>query len=210
MQKNVKWFILPFAMIIVSFIFWGVGTKQDAPTSQVLAEIGPYKLESQHYWRVYEQMANYYRSVLKEQFTEEMLKALDLKNKVLDELVQQKILLIAAEENGIKVTDRQLQEAIMSDSTFMRDGHFDRNIYLRTLQLNRISPSQYEQSKRDELATERIRRLILETYGASANGSDKDNALLLKQQTALKAFVDGYKRMLQKKGEYKVNLDLIS
>jgi peptidyl-prolyl cis-trans isomerase D len=210
MQKNVKWFILPFAMIIVSFIFWGIGTKQDAPTSQILAEIGPYKLESQHYWRVYEQMANYYRSVLKEQFTEEMLKALDLKNKVLEELVQQKILLIAAEENGIKVTDRQLQDAIMSDATFMRDGYFDRNIYLRTLQLNRISPSQYEQSKRDELATERIRRLILETYGASATGSDKDNSLLLKQQTALKAFVDGYKLMLQKKGEYKVNMDLIS
>jgi len=219
MQKHVKWFFLPFLMIIVTFIFWGVGTNNASPV-QIVAEVGPYTIDSQSYWRNYERMRDLYRNIFQGRLTEEMQKSLDLKNRTLEEMISQKILLIAAKENGIKVSDKELQEAIMSDPNFMRDGRFDRDFYLNTLRLNRSTAAQYEQLRREDMAADRIRKMVMEAFSpppstSKSTSEDKDKQagkvpLLKRQQTALKAYIEGYKRKLKSQGEYTLNLDVIS
>ena len=213
MQKHAKWFFLPFAMIIVTFIFWGVGGNKADPVP-IVAEVGPYTIDAQSYWRNYERMRDFYRNIFQGRLTDELQKSLDLKNRTLEEMISQKVLLIAAKENGIKITDKELQKAIMSDSTFMRDGRFDRDVYLNTLRLNRSTAEQYEQLLREEMVANRVRNMVMETFSPLNSGDqDKqpdDAALLRRQQTALKAYIEGYKRKLKQQGEYKLNLDVIS
>ncbi len=217
MQKHAKWFFLPFLMIIVTFIFWGVGTNNANPV-QVVAEVGPYTIDSQSYWRNYERMQDLYRNIFQGRLTEEMRKSLDLKNRTLEEMISQKILLIAAKENGIRISDKELQKAIINDPNFMRDGRFDRDFYLNRLRLNRSTAAQYEQLLREDMAADRIRKMVMEAfmpYSSKEASGDKDNKIdkapmLKRQQTALKAYIEGYKRKLRRQGEYTLNLDVIS
>ncbi len=211
MQKHAKWFFLPFIMIIVSFIFWGVGTNNANPV-QIVAEVGPYTIDTQSYWRNYERLRDLYRNIFQGRLTEEMQKSLDLKNRALDEMISLKILLIAAKENGVKISDKELQEAIMTDSNFMRDGRFDRDVYLNTLRLNRSTAEQYEQLRREDMAADRIRKIVMEAFSPSflEDASNDTSELFKRQQTALKAYIEGYKRKLKKQGEYTLNLEVIS
>ncbi len=221
MQKHAKWFFLPFVMIIVTFIFWGVGTNNANPV-QIVAEVGPYTIDTQSYWRNYERLRDLYRNIFQGRLTEEMQKNLDLKNRALEEMISLKILLIAAKENGVKISDKELQEAIMTDSNFMRDGRFNRDVYLNTLRLNRSTAEQYEQLRREDMAVDRIRKVVMEAFSPSFfkdvsndTSEDKDKqanktSILKRQQTALKAYIEGYKRKLKKQGEYTLNLEVIS
>ena len=101
MRHHAKYFYVLFFIVILSFIFWGVGTDDNMSTGQTVAEVGKYKISAQDYSRVYENMYKFYRDLYKDKFDEEMQKKLNIKGKAIDTLVSQTLLLIAAEENGI-------------------------------------------------------------------------------------------------------------
>lgn len=216
MQKNARWFLLPFAaVIIVSFVFWGVGFNDGNPVL-IVAEVGPYKIDAQSYWRTYENMRDFYRSILKDQFTEEMQKNLDLKNKALDQMIEQKILLIAAAENNVGISDSELGSAIRNDQTFWREGSFNRQVYLNTLRLNRYTQEQYQESRREEMAVEKIRNIILDAYapipdnGGEEEKAASDPAAEARKQKAFRAYIEGYKKRLEKQGRFSLDLSVIS
>ena len=88
---------------------------------------GKYKISVRDYARVYDGMYKFYRDLYKDKFDEEMQKKLKIKEKAIDSLISQTVLLIAAEENGITVSDNELQEAVMNEPAFMKDGVFRNN-----------------------------------------------------------------------------------
>lgn len=217
MRKHAKFFYVLFFIVILSFIFWGVGTV-DKSTGLPVAEIGREKITLEEYWRTYDRMRDFYRETYKEKFDEEMEKKLKLKEKVLDSLIDERVLLLAAKNTGIKVKDAELQEAIMNDPAFTRGGVFNRDIYLRTLQLNRITPEFFESMKRQELTLLKMRRLIEESVDVTdadmkqVSGDEQtvkalsQVILLDKREKAVKSYVEGLKQNMK----IKVNTQLIS
>jgi len=160
MRHHAKYLYFLFFIVILSFIFWGVGTVDQSSNAQVVAEVGKYKISAQDYGRVYDNYYKFYRDIYKEKFDEEMQKKLNLKDKAIETLVGQTILLIAAEENGIKVSDSEVKEAILNEPAFARNGAFDSEIYQNTLRLSRLTPGMYESKKREELIIQKMSRLI--------------------------------------------------
>jgi peptidyl-prolyl cis-trans isomerase D len=151
MRHHAKYFYVLFFIVILSFIFWGVGTVDKTSNAETVAEVGKYKISARDYARVYENMMKFYRDLYKEKFDDEMQKKLNLKEKAVDTLVSQTLLIIAAQENGIKVSDSELQEAITNEPAFMKDGAFDQQVYQNVLRLSRLTPGAYESNKREEL-----------------------------------------------------------
>ncbi|MDI6800999.1 MAG: SurA N-terminal domain-containing protein [Thermodesulfovibrionales bacterium] len=217
MRKHAKFFYVLFFIVILTFIFWGVGTL-DKPTAVSVAEINGEKISVEEYWRAYDNMRQVYKDLYKEQFNEEMEKRLKLKEAVLSGLIEERLLLISVKEMGINVTDRELQDAIMSDQRFMRDGIFRKDVYFRTLQLNRLTPEMFETSMRQQLALLKMKRLIGSAIDANPldlrgiSGDDKkaieaQQAILLnKRDAALKSYVESVRKSIN----IKVNTDLIS
>ncbi|MFN3481061.1 MAG: SurA N-terminal domain-containing protein, partial [Thermodesulfovibrionales bacterium] len=121
MRKHAKFFYVLFFIVILSFVFWGVGTV-DKSTNVAVAEVEKEKVSLEEYWLAYDRVREFYRETLKEGFTDEVEKQLNLKQKVLDILIDEKVLLIAAKRAGITVSEKELEEAIMNDPNFMRDG----------------------------------------------------------------------------------------
>lgn len=217
MRKHAKYFYVFFFLIIISFIFFYVGPI-DKSTTIPVAEIGKEKITLEEYWRTYERARDFYRDIYKEKFDEELEKKLKLREKVLDSLIEEKVLLLAAKDLGIKVKDEQLEEAIMHEQAFTRNGVFDREIYLRTLQLNRITPELFENSKRQELTLIKMKRLIGESVDLTDSeikqitGDEqtiralRQAVLLDKREKAIKSYVDGLKKQMK----IKINAQLIS
>jgi len=203
-----------FFIVILSFIFWGVGTVDKTSSGGIVAEVGKYKITQEEYYRSYDNAFKFYKDLYKEKFDEETQKKLNLKDKVLDTLISKRVLLIAAAENGIKVTDEELNDAITREAAFMKNGTFDNQVYQNTLRLSRISPEIYEAMKREELTATRMSRLIeLSANPAVADlgnlsGDDqtikalKDAMLSDAKDKALRAYIDGYKKSLKIK-EYR-------
>ncbi len=210
MRHHAKYFYVLFFIVILSFIFWGVGTVDRSDRSNVVAEVGKYKITGEEYWRTYDRMFNFYRDMYKDKFDEEMQKKLKLKEGVLNSLVDNRVLLIAARENGIAVTDDELNEAIKNEPAFMKNGSFDNEIYQNRLRLMRLTPEAYESAKKQDLILTKMRRFVelsapvpsadeLAKISASDEQSTKalQNSLVENARAAaLRAYVDGVKRGL--------------
>ena len=216
MRKHAKFFYILFFIVIITFIFWGVGNV-DKSTAVPIAEVGKEKISVEEYWMTYDRTRQFYRDLLKENFTEEMEKKLNLKQKVLDNLIEERVLLITARTMGMTVSDEELQDAIMNEPTFVREGKFSKEIYLRTLQLNRITPEGYETLKRRDLLLEKMRRFIGESVDITdidvpqQAGSEqmkeslKQNMLQDMRNKAFKSYIEGMKKQMS----IKINQQLI-
>lgn len=217
MRKHAKFFYILFFIVILSFIFWGVGSV-DKSTAVPVAEVEKEKISLEEYWTAYDRVRNYYRENLKEKFTEEMEKQLNLKQKVLDSLVDERVLLIAAKKAGITVTDEELQDTIVNDPVFTRQGGFNKDVYLRTLQLNRMTPELFESMRRKELILTKMRRLIGESVDVTdvemkqISGNEQEintlrqTILFDMRDKAIRSYVDGIKKQMR----IKINQQLIS
>ncbi len=210
MRKHAKYFYVLFFIVILSFVFWGVGTV-DKSTAVPVAEIEKEKISLEEYWLAYDRVRDFYRNIYRERFDEEMEKRLNLKQGVLNSLIDERVLLITAKRAGIKVTDKELEDAIVNDPAFMREGKFNRDIYLRVLQLNRMTPELFESMKRRELLLTKMQRLIGESIDVTdvdAGGRPdaiKESILSDMRARAVKSYVEGLKRQMR----IKVNQQLI-
>jgi peptidyl-prolyl cis-trans isomerase D len=217
MRKHAKFFYVLFFIVILSFIFWGVGTV-DKSTAVPVAEIGKEKITLEEYGRAYDRTVNFYRDMYKEKFNDEMEKKLKLREKVLDSLIDERVLMIAATSIGMTVSDEELEEAIRNEPQFTRNGVFDRDIYIRILQINRITPEYFENIKRYELMLLKVKRLIGEVFELTdsemkqitgdeeAARASREALLFDKRQRAVKSYVEGVKKQIK----VKVNDYLIS
>ncbi|MCL4492702.1 MAG: SurA N-terminal domain-containing protein [Nitrospirae bacterium] len=218
MRKHAKFFYVLFVIVILSFVFWGVGTV-DKSTAVAVAEIGKEKITIEEYWRAYERMRELYREINKGQsLDEEAEKKLKLKEMVLNSLIEERILLVSARELGITVSDRELQDAITGNPRFMRDGIFRQDVYFRTLQLERQTPEMFESSERQRLMLAKMAGLIWSSVDAASidlkglpgdeKKSDelKQSVLLNMRSAAIKSYAGGMRQRMN----VKVNMNLIS
>lgn len=208
MRKHAKFFYVFFFLIIISFIFFYVGPI-DKQGIVPIAEIGNDRIMPDEYWRTYDRVRDTYREQYKEKFNEEMEKKLKLREKVLDAMIDEKILLVAAEKMGIRVSDEELREAIMNDQAFMKDNVFSEEVYYRRLHLNRLTVEQFEGSMRKMLAANKAKRLISESVELTADdmkqikGDEQtvrilmNLALLAKKEKAIKSYVEGMKKLIK-------------
>jgi len=218
MRKHQKFFYIFFIIIILSFIYWGVGTVDKTGKLEIVAEVGKYKITGEEYWETYERAYRFYREIFRDKFDEKMEK--DLKEKVLDSLITEQVLFIAAKDAGIVLTDKELQESIMNDPAFMKNGVFDKQVYLNRLRLNRITPEQFENSKQKELIVLKMRHLIEESVDVpdigsvpeQLSGDERSTKMLTdvllndRKERALRSYIEGIKKELK----IKINRDLIS
>lgn len=220
MRKHARYFYFLFFIVIITFIFWGVGTVDKTNGVEIVAEIGKYKITTEDYWRTYDNVYRFYKEIYKDKLDEEMEKKLNLRDKVLDSMINERILLLVSKEVGITVSDQELREAIESEPAFLKNGVFDKDIYTNRLRLNRITPEIFEASKRQELVLTKIKRFIelsVEMPNLDIDipqASENAQLSMMLRQTALNEekdkVLESYIAALKKQIKIKINKDLIS
>jgi peptidyl-prolyl cis-trans isomerase D len=146
-------------LVILVFIFffgWSMQSQKPSTVAEVNGEAIPYRA----YQRSYNGLVKVYQDALKEEFTPERARQLDLGRRALDQLVEQTLLLQEAAYRDLEVTDAELQAAIQGAEAFQRNGAFDKRLYLQLLDANRLTPLEYEGMKRQELLLGKVERAI--------------------------------------------------
>ncbi len=202
------WVVI-IAFVGTIFLVWGRGAVN--PTgSNVIATVDGKTIPFDEYKKAYFRTVDTYKKILKDKYTDEMIEKMNLKRTVLNSLIEERIILSAASETGLMVSDEEVFDIISSMPAFQKDGKFNPEIYKRALSANKYSPAAFERNLKEDILKEKMRRLIKESVAYSEGEAQNvpaqgnvDVLLLQKQERAYMAYVEG----LKKKAKIKVYED---
>ncbi|HSL99798.1 MAG TPA: SurA N-terminal domain-containing protein, partial [Candidatus Limnocylindria bacterium] len=155
--------------IALTFIWWGVGSYSQS-RRDVAATVGEEKISMAELAEAHAGLEKTYRDVYGSAFTPEMAKELDLRRQALDSLVRRKLMLAEAAAIGLVASNEEVQREISATPAFQVDGAFNEDRYRSILSYNRVSPAEYEVSKKEEITIRKMEGL----FSASARVSDSE------------------------------------
>jgi peptidyl-prolyl cis-trans isomerase D len=151
-------------LVILAFIAFYIPdflNATGATSSGEVAWIDGTPITSQEFLRSYRAQEQQYRTQLGSQFSPDLMRQLGFDNLVLRQLVQNQILLLEAQRQGLSVTDQEISEFIVSFPAFQSDGKFiGREAYLSFLAQRSLSASQFEQQMREDLMVQKLQSLV--------------------------------------------------
>jgi len=220
MHKHMKWIMwIIVGLITVAFLFFGIYPSGDG--QRIAASVNGDVITDDEWNRVYQNMHETYREILKGQFNEGFAKT--LRAQALRELITERLLVQEAERQGLRVTDKELQAAIMKIPAFNQQGVFNRNNYERYLSRVNMKPALFEARQRDFLLRQKLEQLVVDsvdmteaelaplyaTRNAKAGPGDFEKNKAGFRQSVLKekqsAALDAYIARLGNKAKIKMN-----
>ncbi|CCQ92141.1 putative PpiC-type peptidyl-prolyl cis-trans isomerase [Nitrospina gracilis 3/211] len=158
MIKGILWLIV-LAFVGTIFYSWGMGGPVQG-RSGLLGTVNGKNITLAEYDRSFENLVSFYRDQFQSRFSEDMIEKMDLKNSALEALVQKKLLLMEAEKQGIQISDAELADRILTNTSFQKDNKFSRALYDRFLTFNRMTAQEFEANQRQFLLMEKVESFI--------------------------------------------------
>ena len=144
-----------FFLIILSFIFTGVGGYLIPRINTDPVQVGDYKIRASEWDGQYNAEVRARMQYLGgSDLLENKEYLLELKRSVLENMINNVALNAYAFDAGIRVGDDQVRDAIANNTAFFKDGKFDNTLYLATLKASGLSPDYYgEQIRISQMST---------------------------------------------------------
>lgn len=151
------------ALIVLSFVFAGVSSYVSSSGSSAAAEVNGEPISQQDVERAYQAQ----RARLESQFGEGISALFsdenylrDFRMNVLDRLIADTLIEQKAKELGMRVSDKQIRDAITEMPEFQTDGVFDNERYLMLLRQNGFQPSGFRDYMRQQMTREQLSRAV--------------------------------------------------
>ncbi len=164
-KKSSGIFITIFiGFIIVSFVITGYNGQK--ATSSTIGMVGDYKIDYSEFQNVYERQISLYRQIYGgKELTAKDIQQMQLRENIVKQLVQQKLILVFADKIGISPSQEEVKEAITNFSQgeqkiFQTNGIFNVDLYKRMLAGARITPAEFEKQNETNLKNKVVLDLI--------------------------------------------------
>ena len=148
------WVII--GLITVTFLFFGIYPSSGG--GERAAKVGNTVITMDEVNRAYRNLSDNYKDLLKDKFNDTIAKS--LRSQALQELIVNRLMIDEAERIGLRVSDAELQAAIMRMPAFSVDGKFDKRAYDRILDRINMTPAAFEASQREFLLRQKMENLI--------------------------------------------------
>jgi peptidyl-prolyl cis-trans isomerase D len=165
----------PFALFGIDFYF------RNTDTGGALAKIGDARISEVEYSQALRQAQEKMREMMRDNPNPAMLNSPQLRESVLNELIERKITLSHAAKAGMTVSDSELQKVIAGVEAFRdQSGKFSRERYRQLLQGQGLTPAAFENQVRTSIVLEQVRSV----YSGSAFTPDSiaDRLLKIREQ----------------------------
>ena len=126
-------------IIILPFVFWGMGDVFRGGNQNVIATIDSKKVSTQEF-------VNYLNRLNLNENQIKNLPKTKLVEKVLSEYIGRKVMGLEIERSGITINDNSLRDIIKNDSLFFKDGKFSRTEYEKFLLESNVTAPSFEQN----------------------------------------------------------------
>jgi len=166
MRKNVKslapilWIVIATFIIAIFAVWGGAGRIGEGGTAGVIATVGGEQITADEYTTVLRQRLEQLKAQVKE-LNRGIIQQFNLPQRVLEEMIQQKLMLQMADDLGLSISDKELRDKITSDPRLQRDGQFiGAEEYQKLLTWNRISVAEFEAELRREIVLTKLVQVL--------------------------------------------------
>ena len=146
-------------LIIFSFVFAGVGSYLVGGSQPLAAKVGEREITRNDFGQVYQNERNRMQSQLGEYFSTllgDPAYVVQFRKSVLDRMVNDALLDNQAQSLGLRVSDEQIRQAIISMPQFQKDGKFDEEIYNISLRRAGFSSDSFAEYLRQDLVRNQL------------------------------------------------------
>ncbi|WP_350607016.1 SurA N-terminal domain-containing protein [Pseudoalteromonas sp. MER144-MNA-CIBAN-0113] len=170
--------------VILSFALAGIGSYLGQTTEQPVAEVNGIKISQTEFSRAFQNE----RSRLEQQFGEYFTQiAADptymaqIRQGVIDRLVQQELQSQLATELGLRVSDESIRQTILELPYFKIGDQFNNDRYLQVIRQMNFQPDSFREYLRDDMTRSQLVSAVAGTDFALQN--ELKSAIALQQQT---------------------------
>jgi len=160
------------ALIAVVFVitmgWWGFEENKE----DVIVTVGKDRVSRDEYQRAYQNTYRFYKEMMPGDIPEDQLKQM-----VIDQLIESRLWMQAAREMGVIVTAGELRDSILKIPAFQNKGKFDPEQYKRVLAANRLTPEMFESAHKADLMREKARMLVRESVVLTADEQAEAQAM---------------------------------
>jgi len=166
------WLLKTIIILIALTFMIGMGWfgYDNAQQPNAVAIVGPYTVSLEEFRQTYTRMYRFYKDELKQELVDEA----ELKQQVIQSMVDKKVWLVTADEWDIGISPDTLRYEIRKRKEFQKDGNFDPGLYHRLLAQNRYSPKDFEQQLTRDLQTQHAQIIVQDV--ATLNPSEVQEA----------------------------------
>jgi peptidyl-prolyl cis-trans isomerase D len=166
-ENTGNWIIKIFlGIIVIVFVFLGVGSF-GSKRHDIIGNVDDEPITIKEYQQAYKTIVDQMRARFGENLNDDILKALNVKQQALDSLIEQKLVLAQADKLEINISEKELQENLLSIKAFQRDGKFNLDQYKKVLSLNSLNPEIFERLQIDSMRQQKVKDMVLSTVNVS-------------------------------------------
>lgn len=160
-------------LAVLPFMFWGVQSYRSDGSESYVAIVDGDEIKRREFEQALRDHQSRIRAMFGGNFDSAMLDSYEIKDSVLERLIQQRLLFREAVSNGFTVLDSHLINEIKQIPDFQIDNKFSKKQYETLLRNNGLSPLDFETAKRQELLLEQLLDGYSENNFVSNNAVDK-------------------------------------
>jgi len=153
-KKRVVQVIMGLA--VLPFLFWGVESYRSDGGEGYVAIVNGEEIPRREYEQALRDHHERMRTMSGANFDSAMLDTFEVRNSVLERLIQQRLLHQEAINNGFIVLDSQLVNTIRDIPAFKKDNQFSKQQYEELLRAQGLTPALFESRVRQELLLQQL------------------------------------------------------
>src|SRR5436189_2127314 len=129
MRRHRDWLKWSLGLVCVAFVLFYIpdflrGSGADAASSDTVAVVEGREITSGEFRRTYQAQLQAYRSAYGNNMSEQLLKQLGIDQQILQQMVDERAALAEADRLGIRVSDDEVRQRILSMAAFQDNGQF--------------------------------------------------------------------------------------
>lgn len=157
LANKMSYFILSFLFLIIiaSFLFSGFDGIGNVGSNEV-ANVNGTPITTKEYQTALNRQVEFFNQMMGGNLTQAQLEQMGIKKTVLDTLIQQKLMLNAADKIGFAISLDEVKAEIKKLPYFQTNGQFDVSLYRNMLQGNGYVPARFEELIADDMKQQKL------------------------------------------------------
>lgn len=168
-------------LIVLTFALFGISSYLEGGAEAPVAAVNGDEISNATYQNELSRQRQALLSRFGADFDPALLDSLGIKDRVLDNLVESRLLTQYVADHNYRLSDSQLATRIQQNPAFQTDGKFDPQRYSGLLESNRLTPEGYEITERQAAAEDQLQSAITESAFV-VNGELQRLTMLLNQR----------------------------
>ena len=161
MRKHAKSWLIKFVIAIIAIVFiFYFGYSFSSKEGVIIAFVNGEPISGVQYQKTYRSMLEALQKEYKAVWSDNLIKVFDLKNKAINNLINQRLLSMEAKRIGLDVTEEEIQDEIISYPAFQFKGRFDENRYRLLLQRNHMKPEDFEADIAQDMLQKKLMQFL--------------------------------------------------